>query len=399
MRMDVSCDPNPPSRLAWLDVARAGAVILMIQGHTLDVLLAPQYRQGFTFDVWLFLRGLTAPAFFLLCGFSFSISTARRWASHQHLSKPVLRRFRKFSLLVLLGYAMHLPSRSLSGFRLLDGPGWESSFQVDVLQCVGITLALLQLLVLATGEPKRVAAIAIGLSVCIVSLTPIIWGIDWRQQIPLVAGAYLTSTTGSLFPLFPWSAYILLGAATGILYVIRAHSTPPVPAAAAGFGVMLILVGLILDNMPVRLYTDLDFWRTSPSFFLIRLGCVFLLVTVVARISQRIPLPQRTLQSLSRGSLTIYIVHICILYGSNWNPGLRQWIGPTLGLGTILLWIAALLFSMTLLVLASQYCKNVIAIFAQAMRPSATRGSSQPGSPMASLRWLRCPDLPQQPDH
>jgi peptidoglycan/LPS O-acetylase OafA/YrhL len=118
--------------------------------------------------------------------------------------------------------------------------------------------------------------------------------------------------------------------------------------------------------------------------FLIRFGCVCLLVTIVACVSQRLPLPLRILHSLSRGSLMIYIVHICILYGSNWNPGLRQWIGPTLSLGSTLVWIAVLLVSMPLLVLTSHYCKEIAGTLLESMRQSATafaihyrRGQSQ----------------------
>ncbi len=36
------------------------------------------------------------------------------------------------------------------------------------------------------------------------------------------------------------------------------------------------------------------------------------------------------MHSLAQESLIIYFVHICILYGSTWNPGIRRWIGPTL---------------------------------------------------------------------
>jgi uncharacterized membrane protein len=92
--------------------------------------------------------------------------------------------------------------------------------------------------------------VTIAVRASIVLLTPVVWG-NWNQHIPLVASSYFTSATGSLFPLFPWSAYILLGAGMGILYAIKPSSIPP--AAAAGVGVMLILAGIALDGMPVRL--------------------------------------------------------------------------------------------------------------------------------------------------
>jgi uncharacterized membrane protein len=362
---------NRQARILWLDLARALAIIFMIQGHTLDVLLAPQYRQGLVFNAWFFLRGLTAPTFLLLCGLSFSVSTVRRWESYQCFSKPLFRRWSRFLFLILLGYAMHLPARSLAGFRSLDRSAWQSWFQVDVLQCVGITLALLQWLVFVTGKPRRFAVAAISLGACIVLLTPIAWANDWSKHIPLGVGAYFTSTTGSLFPLLPWSGYIFIGAAIGALFSLRPRSSRSLGFAAAGLGPVLVTAGMTLESMPIRLYANLDFWKTSPNLFFIRLGCVCIFLTTIAYISQRIPLPWRVVRSLSRWSLAIYLVHICILYGSNWNPGLRQWIGPTLGLLPTLGWIAVLLFSMVLFGLASQWCKEAALGLVRSARVSA----------------------------
>lgn len=364
--------PKLQDRILWLDLARVLAIIFMIQGHTLDVLLATQYRRGFAFDAWLFLRGLTAPTFLLLCGLSFGVSTMRRWESYRCFSKPFLRRFGRFLFLVLLGYVMHLPARSPAGFQSLDRAAWQSWFQVDVLQCVGITLALLQWLVFVSGKPKRFAVAAISLSTCIVLLTPFAWRIDWSEQIPVAVRAYFTSRVGSLFPLLPWSAYIFSGASIGVLFSLRPRSSLSVASAFARLGLVLVMAGIFLESVPLSLYANLEFWRTSPNLFLIRLGCVFILLTVTAYISQRILLPLRALRSLSRRSLAVYLVHVSILYGSNWTPGLRQWIGPTLGLLSTLGWIAMLLFSMMLFGLALDWCKEAALKLARSPRRSAT---------------------------
>jgi uncharacterized membrane protein len=93
-----------PKRLLAVDLARVVAILFMIQGHALDVLLDPAYREGFLWDKWLYLRGLTAPTFFMLSGFSFMIASSRHWESHIELSRPFFKRIRRFFFFVLLGY-------------------------------------------------------------------------------------------------------------------------------------------------------------------------------------------------------------------------------------------------------------------------------------------------------
>jgi acyltransferase len=125
-----------PSRSVTIDLVRVLAIMFMIQGHTLDVLLAASHREGMVFHLWLFLRGLTAPMFLLLSGFSFAISTTRHWDSYQHCSSSLWHRLRRFGSFILLGYAMHLPGRSIQAFRELDDAGWHRWLQVDILQCI-----------------------------------------------------------------------------------------------------------------------------------------------------------------------------------------------------------------------------------------------------------------------
>ncbi len=63
------------SRIIFLDLLRAFAVIAMIQGHTVDILLRQSYRgkDSFIYYLWNFNRGLTAPIFLFTadCVFTF----------------------------------------------------------------------------------------------------------------------------------------------------------------------------------------------------------------------------------------------------------------------------------------------------------------------------------------
>jgi len=82
-------------RVIFIDLARALAVVFMVYGHSVDALLAPQFRAGTWYDVWQFQRGLTSCLFLLLSGFAFSIATARHWTLHVTPSPAFVRRTRQ----------------------------------------------------------------------------------------------------------------------------------------------------------------------------------------------------------------------------------------------------------------------------------------------------------------
>ena len=348
-----------PKRLLAVDLARVIAILFMVQGHTLDVLLDPAYRHGFVFDKWLYLRGLTAPTFFMLSGFSFFIATAKHWESHLEVSLPMLKRLRRFMFFVLLGYAMHVPVRTVREVRWLDAAGWQSWFQVDVLQCIGLTLGSMQLLVFLSKTPKRFAWTAAMGGTFIVLLTPVTWILATSSHLPAWLGAYFTGYTGSWFPLFPWAGYVMFGAVLASVY--RHYSTTPQGFSVwklAAFGGLLVASGTGLEWLPVVIYRHVEYWRNSPNLFLTRVGLVCLVLSSLIYLTGLVHIPEKPVQALAQQSLTIYFVHICILYGSLWNFGLRQKIGATLSPLPTFGWVWALLLGMTILGLTWNWFKK-----------------------------------------
>ena len=88
-----------------------------------------------------------------------------------------------------------------------------------------------------------------------------------------------------------------------------------------------------------------DLGAGRPSQFLLQAGLVCMLLAGLASLVDLRPARIPALEDLAQESLTIYIVHVCIVYGSPWNRGLRQVIGPTLepamvGLFVLALWTA-----------------------------------------------------------
>jgi surface polysaccharide O-acyltransferase-like enzyme len=70
---------------------------------------------------------------------------------------------------------------------------------------------------------------------------------------------------------------------------------------------------------------------------------------MLSLVTQRVQISNPIISALARESLTVYLIHLCILYGSIWNTGLRQIVGPHLTPLECVKVICVLLLSMILL--------------------------------------------------
>lgn len=352
--------PTASTRSGFLDLARAVAILLMLQGHTLHTVLVSDARTGTLFYIWSFLRGLTACLFLLLSGFAFTFATRRRWADHLMSFATIGRRLRRFGFFLLLGYALHFPMAKLAHLYGMSEERWRSFLVVDVLQCIAVMLTLLQGLVLVTRTPRRYVGVAAAGCLAIVVLTPAVWRFDWTGPLPVGLAAYLSPATGSLFPVFPWGAYVLLGAVLGDLYMRRGtvHVASFGNRVLLPGGVALVALSFVGARVPLAPFGRTDFWSTSPNQFLLRAGLVLLLLGALAHISQRISRQPYVVQALAQESLTIYAVHLCIVYGSVWNVGVRQLVGPTLTVIPALGGVAVVWGAMALLAYAWHWGKH-----------------------------------------
>jgi uncharacterized membrane protein len=365
--------PAPSGRVPFVDLARGAAVLFMIQGHTLQVLLAPQYNANLFAAGWLYLRGLTSCTFLILSGFSFSLATVRRWSEFQVPGRRVFKRLGRYLLLLALGYLMRFPARSLAGLATITTAQWQTFAVVDVLQLIAVTLALLQLGVRLLGSPRRFMAWSFSAAAVTALVTPMASQMGWGQTAPVFLGAYLTSVTGSIFPALPWAAYVFFGAGLGVWYA------QPAPRAEADdhagsflkIGLAMVAGGTLLHAVPWSPYGTVDFWTLSPNLFLVKAGSVLVGLAGAIRLTRGVRALPVVVTALSRESLLIYLVHVVLLYGSAWTIGLTQSVGARLGPGPAVEWIVTLLAAMTLLAWTWYQCKRHLASVAGLVRATA----------------------------
>ena len=352
-------------RVIFIDLARALAVVFMLYGHAVSALLDPRYRSGTWFEIWTFQRGLTSCLFLLLSGFAFSIATARHWVLHTSLSPAILKRARRFALFIALGYMLHFPAPKLAALPSVPTDRWQTFLAVDVLQLIGVTFVAVQLLVMLTRSRRVFMVTAMVMALVLVGLTPAAYTTDWTRLVPLWLAGYLGPSTGSLFPLLPWAAYVLVGAGLGQIYARwgaadlwrYANTVLLLP------GLVLVVTGFTLDAWHVFGRGE---WSFVPPQFLIRTGSCLLVMGVVAHASARLTGLPHVFGAVAQETLLIYFVHLCIVYGSIWNLGLVQRYGETLGPLRMVTVVVLLVVAMAGLATFWNWCKHA--------RPRLARG-------------------------
>jgi uncharacterized membrane protein len=324
-----SAPPASPGRVIFIDLARAVAVLLMVQGHAIDALLHPDHRWSLSYNAWLFIRGLTSCTFLFLSGAAFSITAIRHWDDQRAFTRRWFRRVRRLTFFLALGYLIHFPMGRFWHLRFATEERWRSFLAVDILQNTAATLLLLQAFIWVCRSPRSFLRLTAGLCAALVLLTPAVYGVDWVRHVPLWLASYMYQGTGSLFPLFPWAGYALAGAAFGV--AIAPYSTrdklPGLELVMFRAGGGLVIASSLLAQLTFEPYSTYDWWRVSPVHFALRVGCVLLLLSGFTWISLRLQRLATPLQALAEESLLVYAVHVAVLYGSLWNVGL----GPRLG--------------------------------------------------------------------
>jgi uncharacterized membrane protein len=140
-------------RYRFLDLYRGIIVLFMLEGHVIRELLSADIKATYLFSLHEIFHGVTAPGFLFGAGFTFAIATQRRWEQSLTFTPGFFRRVWRALLLILIGYALHFPFLSLQKtLNEATSTQWNTFLLFDVLQCIGIGLLLLRLLLVEIGR-------------------------------------------------------------------------------------------------------------------------------------------------------------------------------------------------------------------------------------------------------
>jgi uncharacterized membrane protein len=374
-------------RLAYIDWMRGLACVLMFQTHCYDSWLSPQARQS-RFFMYSQLGGtFPAPLFLFLAGISFALVTEKLWRKNLPPAQIAGVTIRHGAEIFVYGLLFRLQEYAVAW-------GWAPKtdlLRVDVLNTIGISMMLLGVMcwmVLAwsyrRGHEQNVGApslrrslrqgwdtmprvpvvlVAAGTALLISLLTPPLWT-TWRPRwLPWPIESYVDGVQNlgvpqpGVFPIFPWTAFAFAGLAVGFILQSQWAREKEVQAflLAGAAGAVLIEFARWLDAQPRQLYAVEDYWHTSPSFFLIRVGMLLVILTGSYAWCRWGPIKLAglwgfsPLVQLGQASLLVYWVHIEFVYGRvSILPKRRMGIGAaSAGLLVITLAMLALAYART----------------------------------------------------
>lgn len=316
------------SRLIFIDIIRAFAICMMLEGHFIDGLLAPEYRDenNLFYATWHYIRGMTAPVFFTVSGFIFTYllikeqNPAKMGWNHVRVQKGVRRGIN----LIIIAYLLRA-----NIFNLFT-PGYtDMNFRrVDVLHCIGLSLLFLIAFYLLTYRRKnrlRMSIMLLGTTFVAFFFEPIYSHLTY-EYLPMALANYFTKENDSVFTIFPWFGYASLGGFMGFLFYKNREN----PHLYRNMVIWYILLGVILITFPYWMGKIADTLQIHSlqliahgDYLIKRIGNVLLFFALFMILRHVITSP--TLQKIGQNTLSIYVIHYIILYGSFTGMGLYHY--------------------------------------------------------------------------
>ncbi len=321
--------PRPHQRReVYIDAFRGLMALVMVQGHLFETLLAPAARALPLYQFQVMFHGSTAPGFLFASGFVAGLPRAP-------LSlRASARRARRLLFVLGVGYFLHLPYASF--WKTVDNatPAERAALLAcDALQLIAVTQLFVLLLQWLAGRHWTRVAAALALVVIVVS--PFVWSSGIAAHLPEALRPYLDDRTGSRFPVFPFSAFVLAGTLAGAT-LGRAEPAVRHKRAVLVGGGLLALGGLVAWSLAARF----DYWwGASPGYVLVRLGGLILLLRLVEIVANAGVAGTRLLALLGHETLLVYVFHLYMLFGGLFGPSpLMAWsgrLGPGSALGIV----------------------------------------------------------------
>ncbi len=218
----------------------------------------------------------------------------------------------------------------LQSFLLNPTASWSSLLKPDILNILGLGLVAAAFCWSRATTRARQVAWLLAPAAVVLLMTPASRAWTWpellRPSVPRLE-AYVRPVAGmGVFSVFPWLAFVFVGAFVGSI-IAESPSRGDGPRLQAGLatgGAATVLAGAVGAFLPS--VTRSDFWTTSMSFFLIRVGTMTLGLSAAwlwlrwldrerGRAASRLDWRSSPMLLFGRASLFVYWVHVELAYG------------------------------------------------------------------------------------
>ena len=323
------------SRLIFIDMARSFAILLMLEGHFIDLTLGAQYRSPvghfenpdfLVYDIWHLIRGYTSPMFLTMTGmvitYLFYSNNSKSYWENTRIKKG----YKRILELLFWGYLLN-----------------PSSFHI--LQCIGF--GILGLLVIY-GLYKLTRVIPLWLyymaaSFFIFSLfAPLQEHIINGERVPFPLGwpefmqnMILAPFHRSMFPLAPNLGYTFFGAAIGVILHSKwiTISKWNIPAFLFSLGIVFIFFSTDIFNFAHKLLQETTggslIYLVKSNWLFETLGWVLIVLSILATFEKLVTIKENLFIRVGQNTLSIFILHMMLLYGAVIRVGVNTFFSKS----------------------------------------------------------------------
>ena len=335
-------------RLKFIDMARSIAILLMLKGHFIDDSLILEVRDpnNIIYSTWWYIRGFTAPIFLTVTGLIFVFLLLKNKNESFFSNLRVRKGFKRIVELFFWGWILQ----------------W---YAFHVLECIAVGILFILIIY---GIYKLIKIIPLWIFffmsgfICFAGflyLSKLPKGMPWPEDAYyMIQNAFHGPSNKSIFPIIPWMGYTMFGAMIGaIIYDFKKY------VLHIYFPIMMILLGLslfIFSDEILQLFDIIvNLSRSSFEYKFIRLNWLYekmgmvlialgILIIIDILIGNRIKSDSLFLK-IGQNTLTIYIIHMIILYGSIIRIGINDFYHKQLNPWEAIM--GALLFIITFIIL------------------------------------------------
>lgn len=304
-------------RLEFVDAIRAYAILMMLQGHVIELTLADSWRDpgNVLYAAWRHMRGVTAPIFFFASGLivAYLLYRTPSGIDSVRLKKNLWRGGR----LILLGYLLQLSWDTIVCFFHGDECFWNWASRTHVLHTIGVGIFVVTALAYVTRHLRWLFPIAAFL----VIQAAFVFGpmVTVQDSLPGVLQIFSTYVlrVHAAFPVLTWLGFPLAGAILGFLVIeLRLHERIWVFLLLPAIGYLLTSHSwFILHAVYGAWWSDYSDWLKYGVFTYYRLGEVLMIAGVIGLLTKVITLPKAT-RATARETLGIYFLSSIVIYSS-----------------------------------------------------------------------------------
>lgn len=317
---------TPKVRLKFIDMARSIAILLMLEGHFVDDSMLMEIRDpnNAVYSTWLFIRSFTSAIFLTVTGLIFVYlmlkNRSQGWIENIRIRKGIKR----FVELIFWGFLLQ----------------W---YAFHVLECIAFGILAI---ILVYGLYKLIRFVPLWIyffaaGMLIFGSWPLVKDHEVLRSVEnglinFCQWIYGTERTNvMLFPIIPFTGFTMFGAMIGaLLHDFHRHvKTNYFPAIFAVTGALLYFYGKAGLSSVDKLFES-GYYFTSMDWLFERLGMVLMVLSILMYIDKYFGdrLKQDNLfLKVGQNTLTIYITHMMILFGSVIGIGINDFYHKKLG--------------------------------------------------------------------